>query len=62
MKTSLTEMSVIEDFTPVMAVIEDLPPGKGAYSILHSKKGRLLKTTLPERAVIEDFTPGKGGY
>ena len=52
MKTSL----------PEMAVIEDLPPGKGAYSILHSRKGRLLKTTLPERAVIEDFTPGKGGY
>ena len=41
MKTSL----------PEMAVIEDLPPGKGAYSILD-----------PERAVIEDFTPGKGGY
>ena len=60
MKTSLTEMAVIEDFTP--PVIEDLPPGKGAYSILHSRKGRLLKTTLPERAVIEDFTPGKGGY
>ena len=62
MKTALPEMALIEYFTA----------GKGGYWRLHSRKGRLLKTTLPEgrllktslpeRAVIEDFTPGKGGY